>query len=69
MTPAASGTHLPPGNSSGMKKRCIPQSHFQAFAFTTLYTLFTLDLGEIKLLALRNHLESQSKGEDKKVNR
>ena len=69
VTPAASGTHLPPGNSSGMKKHPIPQSHFQAFAFTTLYTLFTLDLGEIKLLALRNHLESQSKGEDKKVNR
>ena len=67
VTPAASETHLPPGNSSGMKKHPIPQSHFQAFVFTTLVYTFTHDLGEIKLLALRNPLESQSRGEDKKV--
>ena len=47
VTPAASGTHLPPGNSSGMKKHPIPPSHVQAFAFTTLvYTLVSLMTSE-----------------------
>ena len=40
VTPAASGTHLPPGNSSGMKKHPVPPSHVQVLPLTTLAHTF-----------------------------
>ena len=40
VTPAASETNLPPGNSSGMKKHPVPQSHVQVLPFTTLVYTF-----------------------------
>ena len=69
VTPAASETHLPPGNSSEMKKHPKRNTHkatFKRLLSPFLNTRFTHDLGEIKLLALRYHLEPQSQGRMRK---
>ena len=68
-TPAASGTNLPPGNSSEMKKHPKRNTHkatFKRLLSPFLNTRFTHDLREIQLLALRNHLEPQSQGRTRK---
>ena len=67
VTPAASGTCLPPGNSSGMNKQTSHKATFKCFLSPSLYIRVTHDLGEVKHLALRNHLKPQSQGEDEKV--
>ena len=62
-SPADSGTHLPPGNSSEMKKHTSHRATFTILVYT-----FHSWPWKIKHLALRNLLEPQSRGEDKKVN-
>ena len=67
VTPAASGTRLPPGISSGMKIHTSHKATFKCFLSPPLYIRVTHDLGEVKHLALRNHLKPESQGEDEKV--
>ena len=66
VTPAASGTCLPSGNSSGVKGHASHKAAFKHLLSPPLCTRVTHDLGEIKHVALRYHLEPQSQGRMRK---